>query len=172
MSGSAANVLEPAKIGFGGGCHWCTEGVFQSLRGVIQVDQGYIRSDPPADTWAEAVIVTYEPSVIALDVLCDIHLRTHEAGRHYDIRSKYRSAIYTSNEEQDRAARDATAAANANGVKAVRTRVMRLLAFKPSEEQFKNYYRKNPERRFSRRFIDTKLDVLRTHYSSWINSTA
>ena len=38
------------KIGFGGGCHWCTEGVFQALRGVTQVDQGFIQSEPPADT--------------------------------------------------------------------------------------------------------------------------
>ena len=38
-----------AKAGFGGGCHWCTEGVFQALRGVDQVDQGFVRSDAPAD---------------------------------------------------------------------------------------------------------------------------
>ena len=38
-----------AKADFGGGCHWCTEGVFQALRGVDQVDQGFVRSDAPAD---------------------------------------------------------------------------------------------------------------------------
>ena len=38
-----------AKAGFGGGCHWCTEGVFQALRGVAQVDQGFVQSDAPAD---------------------------------------------------------------------------------------------------------------------------
>ncbi|MFG1450993.1 peptide-methionine (S)-S-oxide reductase [Xanthobacter sp. V2C-8] len=46
-----------AKVGFGGGCHWCTEGVFQALRGVTQVDQGFLQSMAPADTWAEGVIV-------------------------------------------------------------------------------------------------------------------
>jgi peptide methionine sulfoxide reductase MsrA len=30
----------PSKIGLGGGCHWCTEGVFESLIGVTKVNQG------------------------------------------------------------------------------------------------------------------------------------
>jgi peptide-methionine (S)-S-oxide reductase len=33
------------RIGFGGGCHWCTEAVFQSLIGVEKVEQGFIASD-------------------------------------------------------------------------------------------------------------------------------
>ena len=50
-----------AKVGFGGGCRWCTEGVFQALRGVTQVDQGFLQSTAPANTWAEGVIVTFDP---------------------------------------------------------------------------------------------------------------
>ena len=70
-----------AKAGFGGGCHWCTEGVFQSLRGVTQVDQGFVQSDAPADTWAEGVIVTFDSTVIQLETLSEVHLRTHSATR-------------------------------------------------------------------------------------------
>ena len=70
-----------AKVGFGGGCHWCTEGVFQALRGVTQVDQGFLQSVAPADTWAEGVIVTFEPSAIGLETLSEVHLRTHSATR-------------------------------------------------------------------------------------------
>lgn len=62
-----------AKAGFGGGCHWCTEGVFQSLRGVSQVDQGFVQSDAPADTWAEGVVVTFDPKVIQLETLSEVH---------------------------------------------------------------------------------------------------
>jgi len=62
-----------AKVGFGGGCHWCTEGVFQALRGVTQVEQGFLQSAAPADTWAEGVIVTFEPSVIGLETLSEVH---------------------------------------------------------------------------------------------------
>ena len=70
-----------AKVGFGGGCHWCTEGVFQALRGVGQVEQGFLQSEAPADAWAEGVIVTFDPSVIGLTTLSEVHLRTHSATR-------------------------------------------------------------------------------------------
>jgi len=65
------------KIGFGGGCHWCTEAVFQKLRGVASVEQGFIRSRPPYETFSEAVIVSFDAAQISLSVLTEIHLRTH-----------------------------------------------------------------------------------------------
>lgn len=89
-----------AKAGFGGGCHWCTEGVFQSLRGVTQVDQGFVQSDAPADTWAEGVIVTFDSTVIQLETLSEVHLRTHSATRARSPRGKYRSAIYLFDDHQ------------------------------------------------------------------------
>ncbi len=32
------------KIAFGGGCHWCTEAIFESLCGVNKVDQGWVNA--------------------------------------------------------------------------------------------------------------------------------
>ena len=82
------------KIGFGGGCHWCTEGVFQALRGIASVDQGFIQSEAPSDAWAEGVIVTFDPRVIGLAMLAEVHLRTHSANGTYSPGGRYRSAIY------------------------------------------------------------------------------
>ena len=59
------------RIGFGGGCHWCTEAVFQSLRGISKVEQGWIRSTPPHEKFSEAVIVTYDPKVMSLETLIE-----------------------------------------------------------------------------------------------------
>ena len=56
--------MSAQKIGFGGGCHWCTEAVFQSLRGVTEVEQGFIKSHAPHDRYSEAVVVTYHPAYL------------------------------------------------------------------------------------------------------------
>ena len=57
------------NAGFGGGCHWCTEAVFQSLRGVTEVAQGFIAADPPHQAYSEAVSVTWDPDLIGFDVV-------------------------------------------------------------------------------------------------------
>ena len=82
------------KIGFGGGCHWCTEGVFQSIRGVTHVNQGWIQSNGTDDWFSEAVIVTFDPDEISQETLIEIHLLTHSSQTDHSMRSKYRSAIY------------------------------------------------------------------------------
>ena len=154
-----------AKAGFGGGCHWCTEGVFQALRGVAQVDQGFVQSDAPADTWSEGVIVTFDPSVIPLATLSEVHLRTHSAARVRSPRSKYRSAIYVFEESQRPEAEQAIVRfADASG-KAAHTLVLPFKGFRASDERYQNYYRTDPSRPFCRRYIDPKPDHIRRHFS-------
>ena len=118
-----------AKVGFGGGCHWCTEGVFQALRGVTQVDQGFLQSTAPANTWAEGVIVTFDPTVIGLTTLSEVHLRTHSAKRARSLQSKYRSAIYIFEESQRHEAEQAIARLGEETGEAVHTLVLSFVGF-------------------------------------------
>ena len=153
------------KLAFGGGCHWCTEGVFQALRGVEKVDQGFVQSDAPADAWAEAVIVTFDPSVIKLVTLSEVHLRTHSATRFRSPRSKYRSAIYIFEDCQRHEAELAIAGFTDESGNPAHTVILPFRSFKASDERYQNYYRSNPSRPFCRRFIDPKLDLIRRHFS-------
>jgi hypothetical protein len=94
-------------MGLGGGCHWCTEAVFQAPRGVSNVAQGFIRAPAPNEAWSEAVIVTFDPSEIDEKTLIDIHLRTHASTSPHKFRGKYRSAVYVFDDGQRlRAERD------------------------------------------------------------------
>lgn len=153
------------KVGFGGGCHWCTEGVFQTLQGVAQVDQGFIQSVAPADTWAEGVIVTFDPSVISLETLCEVHLRTHSSNRARSTRGKYRSAIYVIGDDQRHEAQLAIDRFAGESGKVVQTLVLPFAGFKPSDARYQNYYRTDPSRPFCRRYIDPKLDFIRRNFA-------
>jgi len=55
------------RIGFGGGCHWCTEAIFESLRGVQRVQQGFACSHPPAEQYSEAVLVDFDNECLPLE---------------------------------------------------------------------------------------------------------
>ena len=153
------------KVGLGGGCHWCTEGIFQMLRGVAEVDQGFVRSDPPADRWAEGVIVRFDPSVIDLAILIEVHLRTHAAAARYVAKGKYRSAIYVGDDMQQQQATETIALLQREFEDPIETRVLPFRAFKPSDERFRNYYARNPDRPFCRRYIDPKLDFIRRNFA-------
>lgn len=157
--------LELEKIGFGGGCHWCTEGVFQQIRGVQQVDQGFIRSDPPSDTWAEGVVVHFDPAAIDLVTLLEIHLRTHSATKTFEPAGKYRSAAYVFEDDQAPKLEEALASLGSSFEKPLSTRALPFRDFKPSDERYHNYYDTDPERPFCKRYIDPKLDYIRKNFA-------
>ncbi len=159
------------QIGFGGGCHWCTEAVFQSLVGVEGVAQGFIKSVPPAETWSEAVIVTFDPMIIELAVLIEIHLRTHASTSHHTMRGKYRSAIYTFHDAQYDVSQGELNRLQPEFEEEIITSVMPYVGFKNSDERFHNYYQTNPERPFCKTYIDPKLAILRQQYSDKIRKS-
>jgi peptide-methionine (S)-S-oxide reductase len=158
------------KIGFGGGCHWCTEAVFVSLHGVVSVEQGFIRADAPDDSFSEGVIVTFQPEKISLRVLIEIHLRTHSSTSHHAMRQKYRSAVYAMNAAQAEDARRVLADIAPSFDAPLVTRVLPLRAFKASEERFQRYAEKNAGGPFCTTYIDPKLALLRKQFSSLLKS--
>ncbi|TXI84041.1 MAG: peptide methionine sulfoxide reductase [Cupriavidus sp.] len=160
------------KIGLGGGCHWCTEGVFQALKGVERVDQGFIRSDPPSDTWAEGVVVHFDPERIDLATLIEVHLRTHSASKTFIAEGKYRSAVYVFDERQRQQAIGTIAALDRDFERKVETRVLQFREFKASDERYQNYYAADPERPFCRRYIDPKLDFIRQNFAEHVSAAA
>lgn len=153
------------KIGLGGGCHWCTEGVFQSLRGVDRVEQGFIQSKAPADTWAEGVLVSFDPMIVGLATLVEIHVGTHSGSGAYSPGGRYRSAIYVFDAGQSREAALILARQVTGQGDPSRTSVLPFVGFRPSEARYRNYYRSDPNRPFCRRYIDPKLDFVRRHYA-------
>lgn len=157
-------------VGFGGGCHWCTEAVFQSLKGIVAVRQGFIRSDTPDDGYSEAVEVTFDPYEVTLEALIRVHLATHASVSDHKMRGKYRSAIYVQDTGTGRAARQALARANEDTGLTFVTKVLAHKGFKLSDERFQNYRAKDPERPFCKTYIDPKLAKLRREFAAMLKT--
>ncbi len=154
------------RIGLGGGCHWCTEAVFQALAGVRSVAQGFIASAPSDDSFSEAVDVTFDPEALPLEALLEVHLRTHASTSDHKMRGKYRSAVYVNNAPQARAVSAVLAGLQTEFEAPLVTRVLPFEAFKASDERFQNYAARNGDGPFCARYIDPKLDMLREDYGA------
>ncbi len=103
---------------FGGGCFWCTEAVFESLRGVRSVMPGYAGGTVPHPTYeqvctgetgyAEVSKIVFDPSVIAYDDLLTVFFASHDPAslnrQGNDVGTQYRSVIFYTTPEQKTAA--------------------------------------------------------------------
>lgn len=156
------------KIALGGGCHWCTEAVFQALKGVTKVEQGYVASTAENTAFSEAVIVHFNTKVLPLDVLIRVHLLTHKSTSAHAMRHKYRSAVYSFSEAQKtEATLIIDGLQNRFNYKLI-TKVYPFAAFKASREAIQNYYLKNPKKPFCERYINPKLILIQKEFSEFV----
>ncbi|WBL44719.1 peptide-methionine (S)-S-oxide reductase [Algoriphagus halophytocola] len=157
-------------VGFGGGCHWCTEAVFQSLLGINQVRQGWIASSGEYQDFSEAVKVHFDPEIITLQTLIEIHLLTHSSQSDHSMRGKYRSAVYFAQHAEEEPVRKAfSEAKKALAVETI-SKILPLAIFKENEERFLNYYQNKPDAPFCEIYISPKLKLLGERFSENIKS--
>lgn len=139
---------------FAGGCFWCTEAVFNLLKGVRSVESGYTggqRVNPSyeqvctgATGHAEAIRITYDASTITYEELLDVHFASHnptELNRQgNDIGTQYRSAIFPLEEQQAIAARAAIKRHQAYQPRLIVTSVEPFKTWYPAEKIHQNYW--------------------------------
>lgn len=166
--------LETATLA--GGCFWCTEAVFQRLRGVKKVVPGYTGGSLADPTYgevcsgltghAEAVQVTFDPEVISYETLLRVFFATHDPTtlnqQGYDVGTQYRSAVFYADEQQRQTAERVLREVEASGVyeDPVVTEIAPLGPFYPAEAYHRDYYNRNPEQPYCRVVIDPKLRKL------------
>lgn len=156
------------KIGFGGGCHWCTEAIFQSLKGVDKVEQGWISSEGSFFEYSEAVVVHYDETVIDLVSLISIHLHTHSCTSTHALRSKYRSAVYSFDPIQANISKEIIESLQQDFDLPIITQVLPFSFFKMNKGQYLDYAVKFPESPFCKTYIHPKLAILKQRFSNHI----
>lgn len=164
-------IIISEKIGLGGSCHWCTEAIFQSLKGVLHVSQGWIASNGYPSRFSEAVVVDFDPAQISLQTLIEVHLHTHSCMSDHSMRSKYISAVYTFSDEQLSCANQAIETLQANFDQSIITEVIPFGGFKLNDEKYLNYYLRDPEKPFCKTFIDPKLKILLKRFSCKVDDS-
>ncbi|UAM97306.1 peptide-methionine (S)-S-oxide reductase [Polaribacter litorisediminis] len=163
--------MELTKIAFGGGCHWCTEAVFQSLLGVQKVAQGWVASTEKNNTFSEAVIVYFDDKKIDLKTLITIHLRTHKSTSNHSMRTKYRSAVYYFSNQQKEESQKIIEHLQSDFEAIIITQIVAFKNFQPSKKEFQNYYQSNPNKPFCKTYINPKLKFLIQNFPNHIDKS-
>lgn len=156
------------KLGVGGGCHWCTEGVFRSVIGVKEVKQGWISSESPFQKWSEGIALLFDPNLVSLPLLVAIHLYSHSCTANHSFREKYRSGIYYFNTDQKQEINATLREIQKEFDRPIVTKVIPFIDFKLNEEQFLDYYYKNPDLPFCNHYIRPKLNALSNRFQNAI----
>ena len=92
---------------FADACYWCTEGIWESLEGVISVESGFLGGTTPAiptyanhGNFAEGNRIIYDPSVISYNDLVDAYFDGHSYGKSPDQGASYRAIAFPRGENQ------------------------------------------------------------------------
>lgn len=165
------------KATFGSGCFWCSEAVFQEVKGVKWVKSGYSGgtvADPSYEVvcsgtsgHAEVIQITFDPSVVSYPQLLEVFWATHDPTtlnrQGNDIGTQYRSVIYYHDESQKAQAEHYKQRLNESGALKGRvvTEIAPLAAFYPAEAYHQDYFRRNRRQSYCTYVIVPKLEKFR-----------
>lgn len=164
-----------------GGCFWCVEAVYAQLDGVRDVTNGYAGGTEETADYetvctgrtghAEVVRVRFDPAKISFGQILKVffsiaHDPTQKDGQGNDIGRQYRSAIFTTDDEQKRAAEAYIRQLDAAKVfdRPIVTEVTPLEVFYEAEPYHADYARRNPNSGYIRAVAAPKVAKLRRHY--------
>lgn len=175
-----------AQATFGSGCFWCSEAVFQELKGVSAVQSGYTGGDVKNPTYdqvctgttghAEVIQVTYDPEVISYKELLGVFWKLHDPTtlnrQGNDVGTQYRSAIYFHDDDQRTLAEEYKKKLDESGAfrAPIVTEITELGDFYPAEDYHQNYFRENPRQGYCAFVIRPKVDKVREVFADKLKS--
>ena len=173
-SGENLNMDNLEKATFGSGCFWCTEAIFEELKGVRSVVSGYAGGHVINPTYeeictgttghAEVTQIMFDPSIISYDELLEVFWKTHDPTtlnrQGNDVGPQYRSAIFYHNDEQKQLAEKYKSELDKSGAwdNPIVTEISPLTNYFPAEEYHQDYYANNPNQGYCAFVIAPKLE--------------
>ena len=158
---------------FAGGCFWCTESIFQRVKGVIEVVPGYMGGQIKNPTYrevcngntghTETIKVTYDQGLVTYSELLEIFFLTHDPTtpnrQGNDLGSQYRSAIFYNNLEEKIKIENSINSIQKKRVydNPIVTEVNTQYPFYEAEVDHHNYYNHNKEQHYCKFVITPKV---------------
>jgi len=159
---------------FAGGCFWCTEAIFEELKGVEKVVSGYSGGKIANPTYeqvctgstghAECTQITYNPTQITFAELLEVFWMTHDPTtlnrQGADSGTQYRSAIFYTDEDQKLEAIAYKAKLEKEKIWSdpIVTEITKFEKFYPAENYHQEYYQNNPNQGYCRIVITPKIE--------------
>ncbi|HUY92065.1 MAG TPA: peptide-methionine (S)-S-oxide reductase MsrA [Pirellulales bacterium] len=190
-SESEATPSDPADYQtatFGAGCFWCSEAVFQQLKGVKSVISGYsggLTKNPNYDFvstgltgHAEVVQITFDPDAISYDELLEVFWQTHDPTtlnqQGADIGTQYRSVIFYHDDEQKKLTEHYKQQLDKEHAfrKPIVTQIAKFEEFYPAEDYHQNYYNTHRRDAYCSAVIRPKLAKVKKVFKGKLNAQA
>lgn len=176
--------LETATLA--GGCFWCTEAVFQRVKGVKKVTSGFtggnIKNPPYREVvtgrtgHAESIEIQFNPKEISYKELLYIFFTTHDPTtlnrQGNDIGTHYRSAIFYYNEKQKETAETVIKELEEKGIfqDKIVTEIKEAGHFYKAEDYHDDYYNQNRSQPYCQFVINPKVQKLKNAFADKIKS--
>lgn len=165
-----------------GGCFWCLDAAYRVLRGVSDVVSGYTGGQNPHPTYeqvctgttghAEAVAVTFDPTVIPSDVILDAFFTMHDPRQlnrqGNDVGTQYRSAMFYRDDEELALFEAARDRANETWGGGVVTEISPLGEFYDAEEYHQDFFAKNPSQGYCLAVAVPKVAKVRKSFAGYL----
>jgi peptide-methionine (S)-S-oxide reductase len=167
---------------FASGCFWCSEAVFQQLRGVKSVVSGYsggLAENPTYEQvcsgttgYAEAIQVKFDPAFIPYTDLLQVFWQTHDPTtlnrQGNDIGTQYRSAVFYHNDKQRKQAQEYKQQLDASKTFSgpIVTEITQYTNFIPAEKYHQDYYQQNPNQGYCQYVIRPKVEKFRKQFAN------
>lgn len=166
--------MNTAKITFGNGCFWCTEAIFQQVKGVVKSTSGYSGGHVENPTYeqvcekntghAEVIQIEYNPAEVSIDELLEIFWQTHDPTtlnqQGNDVGPQYRSVVFYHNEEQKQRAEFFKKKLDEAGAfeKPIVTTIEPFTNFYVAENYHQDYYSRNGNQPYCYFVIRPKME--------------
>jgi peptide-methionine (S)-S-oxide reductase len=176
---NVADGLEVATLG--GGCFWCTEAIYQDLKGVEKVLSGYSGGHVDKPSYrqvtsgttghAEVIQVFFDPKVISFEEVLEIFWSTHDPTtlnrQGADVGPQYRSAVFYHTEDQKQKAEFFKKKLDESGAfnRPIVTEITQFSNFYVAEDYHQNYYKENGGQPYCQFVIRPKMEKFKKAFA-------